>query len=268
MTLPETFTLVRHGRSEANVIQQELKKAGVVRDIPEGLFDRHDSAMRLAADGVPQAQAAGAWLRAHGPAFDRFYVSPHIRTRETAAHLGLNGAWRVDDRFRERDWGEVQYIDREGHDPLSEASRHWRRLTSFYWAPPGGESQAGNVRLRAESVMNSLYRKDDIHHVIGVAHGEFMAVARLVIERMTPDLWEQQDADPAYKIRNCMILQYSRIDPNNPDGPLNDHYKWRRAICPWDENKSWDGGEWVRIHSPKFTDADLLASVEQVKPLL
>ena len=54
--------------------------------------------------GVEQARKTGEWLREQ-PEFDRFYVSPHIRTRETAASFELGGEWRVDDRFRERDWG-------------------------------------------------------------------------------------------------------------------------------------------------------------------
>jgi broad specificity phosphatase PhoE len=279
MTLPITFTLVRHGRSEANVIQERLKSNGVVADIPAGLFDRHDANMRLYSEGVDQAEAAGRWLHEHGPAFDRFYTSPHTRTRETAAHLHLDGAWRVDDRFRERDWGEVHYITETGEDPLSAASKHSRQLSRFYWKPQAGESLATGVRLRVESILSSLYRKEGINHVIAVTHGEFISACQFVIERMTPDQWEKMDRDPNYKVQNAMIIQYTRQDPfGKPtrskrfpwrkEMPLSKHFKWRRAICPWDESLSWNGGQWEPILFHKFGDNELLTSVEEYKPLL
>jgi len=260
MTLPETLTLIRHGLSEANVIQQALRTELKV-SLPEAFFTRHDSNMRLAPEGVEQAIAAGDWLRKNHFSFDRFYVSPHTRTRETAYNLHLNGEWRVDDRFRERDWGEVKSAD-----PITEASQRNRDLSEWYWKPQAGESLATGVRLRVESIMNSLYRKDDTLHTIAITHGEFIRTAQMVIERMTPDLWSEKNDDPAYKMQNCMIVQYSRRNPNNPEEVV-DHYKWRRAICPWDETLSWDNGEWVYVSVTKFSDEDLRESVEGYKRL-
>lgn len=266
MTLPETFTLVRHGYSEANAVQDQVKQR-VLTTLPEGLFQRHDANMRLAARGVEQAKIAGEWLHANGPAFDRFYVSPHTRTRETAYHLHLDGQWRVEDRIRERDWGEIHYANPDLTDPLSESSRHNRELSQWYWKPMAGESLATGVRLRVESIMNSLYRKENTVHTIAVTHGEFMRATQFVIERMTPDYWEVMDKDPAYKMQNTMIVQYSRRNPNDSTAELATNYRWRRAICPWDENLSWDRGEWVELKHRKYSDDDLLASVEGYEPL-
>jgi phosphohistidine phosphatase SixA len=55
------------------------------------------------------------WLRRNGlDAFDRYYVSPHARTAETAATLAVGGDWTTDIRWRERDWGGFGVLNRCG----------------------------------------------------------------------------------------------------------------------------------------------------------
>lgn len=271
MTLPETFTLIRHGHSEANLIQEQVK-GGNLTTLPAGLFERHDANMRLTEKGRAQADAAGEWLRAHGFEFDRFYVSPHTRTCETAVHLALDARydvqWRVDDRFRERDWGEIHYVNPDSMaDPLSDESRHNRELSQWYWAPRAGESLSTGVRLRVESIMNSMYRKEHTKHVLAVTHGEFIRTCQFVVERMTPSQWERMDADEAYKMRNTMIVQYSRREQGDPAGELSRHFAWRRAVCPWDESLSWDGGRWQQVAFKKLSTQQLAKRIEQYKPL-
>ena len=138
--MPEDLVLLRHGQSEANIIQQRFK-ADPGSLAPNGFFDRHDSDMRLSARGRDQARAAGDWLRRHGLAsFDRYYASPHARTAETAAGLALNGDWRLDVRWRERDWGEfgvLNHVDRADRFALSQKLKDQNK---WYWCPPGGES--------------------------------------------------------------------------------------------------------------------------------
>ena len=260
------FTLVRHGLSEANRIQKFLKAQDIhglrsAVDIQE-VINRHDSTARLSLRGVEQAQLTGQWLHENLDAFDHFYVSPHVRTCETASHLKLNGEWVKDDRFREREWGEVANTNEDFADPISEISRKLKEMNPWYWAPQGGESLAANVRNRVELVMQSLRRRGDRNsNVVAVTHGEFIAVTRFVIERMTPDVFNIQDADPAYKIENTMVIEYTRRNPNQPT-QVEDEYRWRRATCPWDESKSWFNGEWVEFETKKHSDADLLNFAE------
>lgn len=267
MTLPMNFTLVRHGLSEANRIQKFLKKNDVLGlqasgvDIAE-VVRRHDSTARLAPLGVEQAEATGEWMRKNLNPFDRFYVSPHIRTRETAAHLHLNGEWIVDDRFRERDWGEVANPNEDFTNPISPLSLRLKEMNEWYWKPQGGESLATGVRARVELVMESLNRRGDRNHnVVAVAHGEFIRVAQFVIERMSPDYFNMTDADPSYKVENTMVIEYTRQNPDNP-ADIRDQYHWRRATCPWDESKSWFNGEWVAFETRKHSDEELLAFAE------
>jgi broad specificity phosphatase PhoE len=267
MTLPKTLTLVRHGLSEANRIQSFMKKndstslADLI-DIAE-VRGRHDSTARLAIEGVKQAHATGEWLRANmaGKSFERFYVSPHIRTRETAAHLELGGEWIVDDRFRERDWGDIANPNEDYTSALTPALKAQKKLNEWYWKPLGGESLATGVRARVEFVMESLHRRGDLDNVIAVTHGEFIRVAQFVIEKMTPDQFNDMDADPAFKVENTMVLEYTRVNPEDASD-VREQYQWRRATCPWNERKSWNGGDWTEFHTRKFSDDDLLSFAE------
>src|SRR5690348_5957737 len=116
MAMPEHLVLVRHGQSEANIVQKMFKQDPAAT-APVGFFDRHDSQMRLSHTGRAQARAAGTWLRDNDLArFDRYYVSPHVRTAETAATLSLAGDWRLDVRWRERDWGEFGVLNEAERD--------------------------------------------------------------------------------------------------------------------------------------------------------
>lgn len=262
MTLPVLLTLVRHGESEAN-IAQSLVKSGRASDIPEGFAERHDSFMRLSPKGVVQANEAGKWLAEnYDIPFDRFYVSPHARTRETAAQLRLNGNWLVDDRFRERDWGQVF-----SHEVMDDETKRVKSLHEYYWKPLGGESLATGLRLRVESIMNSLYRRNGIDHVLAVAHGETIRQFQVVNERLTPEAFLEYASDPLYKVQNTMIVQYSSVNPYD-EGERSNHYQWRRAICPWDRSLDWDGGEWVNADAVKHSDQDLLNYVNTIEPLL
>jgi len=261
MTLPERLTLVRHGESEAN-IAQKLARSDRATELPKSFADRHDSFMRLSPLGVEQAKIAGDWLRENaGAPFDRFYVSPHVRTRETAANLGQNGDWFVDDRFRERDWGEVW-----SHKRMDPQTRFVKDLHEYYWKPTGGESMATGVRGRVESIVQTLYRRKNVNHVLAVSHGELIRMFQVVNERLAPEDFLRYVNDDSYKVQNTMIVQYSCVNPNNPLEQSN-HYRWRRAVCPWDRTLDWDDGEWRDVEAKRHTDADLMAYALEVPPL-
>ena len=115
MAMPRDLVLVRHGQSEANIVQQGFRHDADFT-LPDGFMDRHDSEMLLTPLGERQAQAAGEWLRGEFPdGFDHYHVSSLTRTIQTAGNLALNGQWIIDDRFRERDWGEVAPLNDAEH---------------------------------------------------------------------------------------------------------------------------------------------------------
>lgn len=256
MTLPRLLTLVRHGESEANVAQRYIK-TGREEELPLDEYDaRHDSFMRLTPEGAEQAKVTGEFLRLQNLPDGHFYVSPHVRTQETAYNLALDAEWRIDDRIRERDWGEVV-----SHRRMEDEERRIRSLNEWYWTPRGGESLASGLRLRLEAMMTAQYRRKNVEHSLMVCHGEVMRVFQFIIERLTPARLLEIEADDTHRVHNAMVMQYSSVDPllferGNKLEPKN-HYAWRRAICPWDRSLDWDDGEWVRIQPRRFSNEDL-----------
>lgn len=261
MAMPRDLVMVRHGQSEANIVQKIFKE-NPEAIAPQGFFDRHDTHMRLSKKGREQALAAGEWLIKNFPSgFDRYYVSPLARTRETAGRLAIQGTWRLDDRWRERDWGEYSLLNETERKEKYELSHRLKQQHKWYWCPPGGESLATGVRLRFEGILETAHRELANKTMVAVTHGETISVARYVLERMDPDEYLLDDANAARRIENCQILHYTRTDPAT--GETAPQLRWLRSVCPWDEGLSWDGGEWISIPPrPTYDDEDLLKSIE------
>lgn len=113
MGMPLDLYVIRHGESEANVIIS----AGEQGD--DSLFTQDnvtvpDRSWRLTAIGRKQADCIGRWLVAQQQLFDRYLVSPYVRTRETAATMALPKAkWEETRVLRERSWGEINTITKD-----------------------------------------------------------------------------------------------------------------------------------------------------------
>lgn len=264
MPMPNELVLVRHGQSEANIVQKQFK-TNPDAVAPDGFHDRHDSRMRLSDQGREQACLTGDWLRDEFPdGFDRYYTSSLVRTVETAGCLALGGNWHIDDRWRERDWGEYGVVTEQ--EPQFALSRKIRDQSKWYWCPPGGESLATGVSLRFKDILGTLHREMPEKRVIAVTHGETIQVARVILERLLPEQWHAQEEDPAFDVANCQVLQYSRTDPIS--GEVGKHLSWRRSVCAWDDSRSWQSGEWVKIERQTYDDAALLNLVDSFPNLL
>jgi broad specificity phosphatase PhoE len=263
MAMPEDLVLVRHGQSEANIVQKLLKDDPFA-EFDYSFYDRHDSEVRLSRRGVEQAEITGDWLRQEfSEGFDRYYVSSLTRTIETAGRLAICGDWDIDDRWRERDWGEFG-LRRNGLDMSRyDLSQVLKDQNKWYWCPPGGESLGTGVRLRFSNILNSLHREMSGKKVIAVTHGETMEVARVVLERMLIRDWIAQERDKNYKLSNCQTLHYSRRDPVTKI--LADRLEWRRSICAWDPSRSWNNGQWTHLDNvnKRYSDQDLLEFAER-----
>jgi hypothetical protein len=93
------------------------------------------------------------------------------------------------------------------------------------------------VRLRFEDILETLHRELSGRAVIAVTHGETMEVARLVLERLLPEQWTEQERGSDYKLANRQILHYSRKDPTTgvtsgrlgmpPGSPREGHFQRR-----------------------------------------
>lgn len=137
--MPVDFIMVRHGESEGNLMSALVKEdPGYI--LPDGWAERHDSLLNLSELGRSQAVAAGDWLRAHnlGGPYSRYYSSPHSRACQTAGLLGLDGQWRKDDRWRERDWGEYGIVNDDDRDALFKMSKSSAKAANGIGYPPVG----------------------------------------------------------------------------------------------------------------------------------
>lgn len=271
MAMPYELLFIRHGQSEANIIQKR-DDHGVSAETASAILARPDWRHRLTRLGVTQAQTAGEWIRRNIGSidvFDALYVSPFFRTRETAAHIGgtdIEG-WTVDDRLVERSWGvygKVSRAEQCSQFPLTAAEK---AANPWYIRLDGGESMP-DVYARFRDFQGTLHREQAGKRVFVVSHGDFINAARYGIERMMPEEWEQLDEDARYTIKNCTILHYSRVNPDDPTD-IRDKIHWRRYIYPDTPDTSPDGGRWVELSERRrYSGAELLEQAQQSDNLL
>ena len=91
MSMPLDLYVIRHGESEANVIVQAGEQgdefpvhAGTTSPCRTAAWREHHR-----HPGSKQADCIGRWLVSQQQLFDRYMVSPYVRTRETAATMAL-----------------------------------------------------------------------------------------------------------------------------------------------------------------------------------
>jgi NAD+ kinase len=265
VAMPIDLVLVRHGQSEQN-LASHLAKHGDSSLYTEAFRSRHGSQHRLTAKGRQQADKAGKWLRANGlEYFDRRYASAYVRAKETAGLLSVDGPdWIVEPLLREREWGDWDGMSPEDRAVRSAESLRVKDTDPFYWIPPNGESIA-QLTNRLRPILNTLHRECSDKRVVIVCHGEVMWAFRFILERMSIDRWQglEGSREPGVKIFNCQVLHYTRRNPGS--GKLADHLDWLRSVSPADPSNSGPGWETIKRH--RYSNVELLAQAEQVKPL-
>ncbi|HAC56573.1 TPA: hypothetical protein DCF80_03645 [Candidatus Saccharibacteria bacterium] len=271
MAMPNDLIFARHGQSEANIVQKS-DDHGVDPSVALQIFARPDWQHRLTDLGIEQALAAKAWIdRELGglATFDALYASPFVRTRETAAFMGgeaLEG-WTYDDRVVERSWGVYGKVPRAEQRSQFPLTAKEKLENPWYTRLDGGESMP-DVYGRFRDFQGTLHREQAGKKVFVVSHGDFINAARYGIERLTPEEWERLDSDPNYTLRNCMLLHYTRVNPNDSND-VRAKLHWRRYINPVDIATSPDGGNWVELpERRRFSGAELLQQVEAFPRLL
>lgn len=271
MTMPRDLLFIRHGESEANIVQKR-DDHGINPDVAGAIFARPDWQQRLTVKGIEQAKTAKEYIdrELDGLAsFDARYVSPFMRTRETAAYVGGENVegWTIDDRIVERSWGvygKMPRAEQRAQFPLTAAEK---LANPWYIRLDGGESMP-DVYARFRDFQATLHREQADQRVVVVSHGDFINAARYGIERMTPEEWEALDENKKYTIRNCTLLHYTRVNPDNPDD-VRDKLRWRRYIYPDTASESPDGGQWVELSERRrYSGAELLEQADKAPRLL
>jgi NAD+ kinase len=271
MAMPENLILVRHGESEGNIAAGRSRR-GDDSAFTEEFRNRHAAMWRLTDLGRKQAEISGDYIRSrivpefnNTPIFHRYYTSEYVRAMETAAFLGFeNALWFAEFYLRERDLGKFEVM------PMAERERAYadavreRKIDSFYWVPPNGESLA-DLCLRIDRVLNTLHRECDGKNVIIVCHGDVMRAFRVRLERMSQERFREVylSRNPIDQIHNGQIIQYSRcISTSSAEPYLN----WMRSINPSDTSLS--SNEWQKIIRPRYSNEDLRKRVQKVDQIV
>lgn len=220
MGMPNNLVFVRHGQSEANIIQKSDKN-GFSHELSEIVYDRPDWKQRLSELGIEQAKQAKKWIDENmggAESFDLRYFSPFLRTRETAAYIGGEdcGEWIHDDRIVERSWGKYGALSQVEREKEFALTARMYKQSPWYVKLDGGESRY-EVSNRFRDFQATLHREADGRNVLVVTHGDMIGIARYNIERMLPEQFEEMDNDKSQTVKNCSIVQYTRINPVNPD---------------------------------------------------
>ena len=258
MVMPRNLFLVRHGQSEANIMQK-ASKAGDESLYTEETMTVPDRSWRLTQLGVQQAKAAGAWIAEQNINFNRAIVSTYTRTRETAANLGLDVRWEENRVIRERSWGEIGSMSKQDFRRKYARNAAYRDSDPLYWAPPAGESIANVAENRVRNVLNTLHRENARENVLMVSHGEFMWATRLVLERWSDEEFMERDEDKSQTMHNCTVLQYTAVNPVT--GEVSEKLNWVRRSWPVQVDGEWtmNVGDWEEFDREYFTGDELLA---------
>jgi len=213
---PSFLAIMRHAESLATERRKHLAESRS-QEIHLGLPMR-DVDVPLTPEGREHARSTGRRLNEFGP-FDVLYASPYRRTVETAeqvlSELRHRPLMVKEERLREKEWGILEGLTREGiraRYPDEEARR--RHVGKYYYRPPGGESYA-DVNLRVHSFIGTLVREHAGQRVLLITHQVVVLSFRKMLERMEEEtvlaLDRQDEALPA----SLLIYEFGRRDGRN-----------------------------------------------------
>jgi 2,3-bisphosphoglycerate-dependent phosphoglycerate mutase len=177
MTEPDRLlVLVRHGQSAWNL-----------KNLFTGWKDPD-----LTPQGIAEAKAGAARLKARGVAFDVAFTSALVRAQHTC-RLILEGIGQPglqtfqDEALNERDYGDLSGLNKDDARARwgAEQVHVWRR--SYEIAPPGGESLKDTVaRVLPYYMQAILPRVMSGQRVLVAAHGNSLRALIMVLDGMTP----------------------------------------------------------------------------------
>lgn len=257
--LPKNLYYLRHGQSLRNLAG---KMAFQENDdsLFEQIINQPSSRARLTPEGVRQATITGNWFRGNELRFERCYTSSHDRAKETAGLLDLPHPWYVNNNIRERSGGVMEDMTRDQRiEYLGKLRNRAHLLDLFNFRPDRGESFADIADIRWQIFLGTLHREcSKMDAVLVVNHGDNMWAARSVHERWTPQDFENNRGVEAHgKIPNCMILHYTRVNPETSEEMP--YLGWYRTCCPWKDPRPT---EWQPIVRKRYTSAELLVQVQ------
>ena len=204
---PERLWVVRHGESAGNVARDRAEQER--RDRIE--LAHRDVDVPLSETGQEQATALGHWLAGLDAPPTVLWTSPYVRAEQTATialdTAGLQVRTVVDERLREREFGVLDGLTRQGITSLyPDESERRRQIGKFYHRPPGGESWS-DVLLRLRGALTDLQLREPGERVLLVAHQVVVLLVRYVLEGLTEK--GVLEIDRAAEVLNCSVTTYT-----------------------------------------------------------
>lgn len=214
MTMPKNLVFIRHGESQANQRLEQIKQNLI---LTEDNVTYPDRSWELTEKGKDQAREIGKIFQKGGSShmwFDHHYVSPYVRTIQTAAMLDMEYAnWEPLREIRERSWGDIDSISTKKFKESYPTNYDRHTKDPLYWLPPGGESLASVAEGRLNAFFAKLHRDNAGENVICVTHHDIMLSARLVLEHLSDDYFTKGLQNNELAFPNASALCYTRVDP-------------------------------------------------------
>lgn len=264
--LPHHLVFIRHGESEANVVQAASKGNEPRIIAAEEAMTYPDNSWRLTERGIQQVRLTRDFLeQEYGIEYAEAYFvnSPFTRTRETAAYIAPSPetVFHENRTVRERSWGEIDPMTRQEFKEEYPQNYAYKERDPLYWAPPSGESIAQVAENRVHNYLKHLsteplIAQSDSSMVVTVTHGEFMWATRLVMESLSDEDFVIQDKDPLHTIHNAAVLEYKKMWEG-------DWYSRLSYPIVTDNDSRYHVGLWQKIEKNKVTAQNLLALAEQ-----
>lgn len=271
MTMPRRLVQVRHGQSEANVVQKNLIE-DLDPEVVTEIYSRPDWMQRLSPLGIEQAKNAGDWIRrdiGKLASFDVIYASPFLRTFETACYaIGDEDAEITpEDRIIERDWGLYGMLSREGQERYYPKTFRNKYMNPLYARLDGGESIMDGYARRRD-MNGTLHREYPDGAVLMFTHGDTLMTDRYASERMLPEEFVDMMRDASQDMLNCSVLDRTRVNPEDPED-VREKQRWMRIVHTTCPELSPNGGNWVELKSRRtYTVAEGLGRMANYPTLL
>lgn len=249
MSMPKTLILVRHGESEANIVQKQAKKDKTYK-YPESYLTTPDREVRLSKLGREQTKKTGEYLAKEYPqGVDVIIVSDHTRAKETAALVCLAAGWdkvsiQVDPQVGERNWGNfakqspevrAEFFKSKHRDPLH--------------TPISDGETLLEARTRTRVLLERCARQYEYKTVLVFTHGEYIECIWSEIAHMRTEEQVEFFNGAGGDIKNCQVVEFK-----STNGKLNQV----KSSNPHLDEK----GEWTKLDRKLFSPEELLAEVE------
>ena len=224
------IVVVRHGesiRNHAALLAHQGNLEPLRAQIAE---DSYEPGWPLTDHGWEQARAACAWIKEEfGDCPTIGYVSPYLRTLQTAKGLGLGLSYEQDWRLRERHWGDYSqspepYSVEQYLEDLSHCGEpNWR--SGF----PGGESVLDLVPNVRSFVQDRLMGLREACIVIVTHGGTMRALQALLVGGA--------EIRPA-STPNCSLMHLC-LETIHPDGSATGDLVMEAPMLPHTPHLAW-----------------------------